>query len=595
MILKFYKVGGTKKDIPAPSLNPWYVYLAVLIDSIYYVGMDETKFNPWSGTLIDDLNLPTFDESLDIVRSLSDSDLTSRYNQLLKIPATYAILTDDLDKSVRELTSYRRLFFPLAFFNDLITVRQAAIVTIFAYSVFFGFDPTRAIDWDELSPNNSALMHLHNIGKDINLLPFLSYQSLWREYYRNGWVDDTEYGDNGLESFGLVPYLPTEVDVFDLFPYFDPLEESGISVFDIEGTNPLSDVDFWAKSDGLAGIGHYPDTTHQLQLDRIHYVFGKHDVNFVNDYFTSASINSEGENKVSIPLTSSLFATNTHETQAVGISAPPGGGVPFVGSTGAIRGQVSVLNSGSIPDLRLANILQILEEKSALASGNRPYEFYKLIFGHIIPDSRLHRPTFLGRIKKYVSIQEVTQTGMSSEGQPLGDVAGKASSVSSDGLFSVKVDEPSWIQVIMSVVPDQAYFQGFPIELVKTDPYDFLIPDLQHVGMRSIDSSELFCGVGSSESELDASFGFTDIYNEYRCSNNEVHGEFRSSMAYWTSIRRFASMPRLNKDFIRVNSTDKELYKPFAVTSGYTSHIIGQLWFNYSHVRPLDIYPSYSL
>lgn len=622
-VLDFYKIGNAAKKLPSPSIAPYQLYMMCLIDVFFNRGISSNVLNPWNDTLIDDFNLPTFSERLDEIRkwASSDSAVLTFLNTYL-LPEDYPQIEASLDIPFELVTDADILslpfYIPWAPVNfgkhsiRTMVIRGLFIEYVFGHVQFINVLGAKRLVVVDGWNDNSWYVKMHTVAKDVNLIPFLSYQSLWREYYRNGWVDENE------NSFyvGNSPYLPDDVDVYELMSLCSVDNHSiptGIKnpllvEVDDPDSNPINLIPsvfgwhkwgYYNESENLCTpwLAHLiafhtnsavPDEVYEAATI-CRNIVGVFDVNYVNDYFTSASITSQGSAAVKIPITSQVFV-KAAVNSTIGSDYVNSDGVPVASVSGK---PWDIINNGTIPDLRLANVMQMIEEKSAMASGNRKYEFYKLFFGHIISDSRLHRPEFIGRQKNYVSISEVTQTGMSEEGKPLGDYAGKGSSVDSSFLAKVKFDEPSWLMVIVSVLPRQSYFQGFPVEMVKTDPYDFLIPDLQHTGMRSIDSSELF--VSDGDDAVDGAFGFTDMYNEYRCSLDEIHGEFRDSMSYWLSNRRFVQTPRLNPDFIRCNSNDEELYKPFAVTDGFTSHIVMIIHWNIESIRPLDLYPSYSL
>lgn len=327
----------------------------------------------------------------------------------------------------------------------------------------------------------------------------------------------------------------------------------------------------------------------------VNCLFGKYNVNFTKDYFTSASIDSQIGPVVQLPL-GSLPVIGDNDTSSAGYARfSPGVGLsPFISNapypTLNLRA-VNGPNVGTIPDLRNANTLQVLQEKIALA-GNRVYDWFKLVFGHDVSDARLQRPSFISRTSADLSISEITQTSAGSGGQPLGDFAGRASSFAKDGLGSIQVDEPSYVVVLMSILPHQSYFQGVPKEFLKMDRFDFLIPDFASIGMQPISSRELFVADDNTSVNV---FGYTDRYQDYKMNMDEIHGDFRDSMAYFHSSRMFDSCPELNSAFIRCNSWSSDLNRVFAVTSGLTSHIFSYLHFNVTGYRPLPIYPNYAL
>ena len=620
-----------RDSVPHCSINPAQLYAMVALDSVYYRGIDNTVYNPFSGSLIDDLNLPTFDDLLDELRGLSDSQIASLANDVFYVETTgtgySAFDAQEFDRLVKDAENLE--YYLLPFMNDdTVTCRMALIRALFMGLVLSRLSVNLSPDdldigYDTAASIQNVLVKMSG-SKDIDFLPFLSYQSLWREYYRNGFVDE----DDSDSISGA--YLPSEMDYEDIYPYIRVSYDLENSVFELPSQNCL----YLNLGTGLEGWDIFKDSWSNIsgsvatpwsrmreivnketivssdfltKLQIIHNLVGKFDVNYVNDYFTSASISAQAEANVKLPIGGpfSVIGDNSLGSfSGIGINSGTAK-EPVLSSNASLSAKLRTepMNSpdlGTIPMLRIANIMQEIEEKALMATGGRPYEFYKLFFGHIISDARLHRPTFISRVKSTINISEVTQTGMSSQGQPLGDVAGKGMVVGNDKLFTIDIDEPSYVMVIMSIIPKPAYYQGFPVEMVKNDPFDFLLPDLQHIGMRSIDTSELYVGIDTDASEdkansLNVPFGFTDIYNEYRTRNDEVHGEFRSSMRYWTSVRQLKNVPQLNPDFIKVRSTDEDLYLPFAVTSGYTSHVIGQLYFDFTVLRPLDLFPSYSL
>lgn len=60
----------------------------------------------------------------------------------------------------------------------------------------------------------------------------------------------------------------------------------------------------------------------------------------------------------------------------------------------------------------------------------------------------------------------------------------------------------------------------------------------------------------------DEIFGYQDRYDEYRQAEDEVHGQFRTTLDYWTMNQKYAELPKLNKEFIECNPTKKVFAVP---------------------------------
>lgn len=212
-----------------------------------------------------------------------------------------------------------------------------------------------------------------------------------------------------------------------------------------------------------------------------------------------------------------------------------------------IYADLSEASAISINELRFANALQVFKEREQ-RFGRRRMEYYKGFFDVTPEDLRLQVPQYLGGGRVPINISDIEQTSETSETQALGRLAGKATAVAgSFAGFNTFCSEESVIIGIAFAMPHITYAQTCSKFLMKTnDKYDYFNPSFEHLGEQAIKVAEIYPGADEPESE----FGYTPRYNEYRFHANEMHGQFKSTLAYWTLGRIFQEDPALNAEFV---------------------------------------------
>lgn len=227
--------------------------------------------------------------------------------------------------------------------------------------------------------------------------------------------------------------------------------------------------------------------------------------------------------------------------------------------------QVAIPESGTMQDLRAATIVDRFKQ-SILYSGKRYIDAIKAVFGQSSSNALLDRSSCIG-IKSYkLSIDALSQTNQGDINTlletPTGTLIGQGTSVSkSDFLFDYRCEEHSSIIVLACVRPRASYFQGINRENLKQDYYDFLIPEFSQIGEQPIDNMEIYFDKGFTS----GTFGFNRRYYEYIDVQSSVHGDFRTSLDYWHSSRKFSSQPTLSSPFLQVNFEEEDGNRIFAV------------------------------
>ena len=356
------------------------------------------------------------------------------------------------------------------------------------------------------------------------LLPFL-YQLVWNEYFR-----DETLSHDFRDVFMHAPDSPddeTEVDAADF-------------------ANHIND---------------YPaQEVFQDELFTIRKVAWK------KDYFTTASPWAQRGAEVHIPNNLNPFdvvdidSSDSQLHDATFTESGSGDSLSLYGKYDASDDQPL----GTLNQFYQASALQRFLQKAIL--GSRYIEQIANFFHVRVPDYRLNRPEYIGGLSKVVQISEILQTSESTSESALGTYAGKGAVGGVGKTLDFRVKEHGWIIGIMFIRPDASYFQGIRRNLFREDRFDYFWPQFQGIGQQPILKKELFAERDNGDTN-DQVWGYQDRYSEYKFHNNEIHGDFRSSMDSWTMARKFLGVPGLTAYFTQVDSDATGNNRVFVVPS----------------------------
>lgn len=370
---------------------------------------------------------------------------------------------------------------------------------------------------------------------DINLLPFLCYQKIWNEWYRD--EDLQEKVVDNTDGLGLVS------------------SEGYEQIFQLRKR-------CWEK-DYFTSARPYPQkgtaaVVSATSVDRL-----------------------TGNNVVG-----SVIGLNTGDGYDVEIMAD---GSLSVGSTPhpEDQGQTVRIESGAqftIEEFRYANAVQRFLEKLQ-RYGSRYVEAIRGIFGVTVPDFRLQRPEYLGGGKQPLVISEVLQQAQDAE-LPLGTFAGHGISSGKAG-FNYLFPEHGYVIGLQSIMPRANYINCIRKDFFKTDRFDYFFPQFANLGEQEIINAELAHAIDDPHAAM--AFGYTERYGEYKFIPSTTHGLFRTDV----NLRNFHADRAgddyvLNGDFVQVTNTD-DVERIFALDAVNYDPFLITVMHNLQAIRPVPM------
>lgn len=230
--------------------------------------------------------------------------------------------------------------------------------------------------------------------------------------------------------------------------------------------------------------------------------------------------------------------------------------------------------------IRQAEFLQ--KWKEITQSGGTDYvSQIQKHFGVSPSKEMAHRCTYIGGFDNKFGIDEVVNTNLSSSDYEA-NLQGKGVNAG-HGSLNFDVKEHGIIIGIyhMSLLPE--YLASMTEKLMtKTMPTDYIIPEMDNVGMQSVVARE-FCGylmpfTSQNAEKMNTILGYVPRYAEYKTKVDRVGGAFSSTLYNWvTPLNRFSArdmqlgIPSFIDDSFFYKINPKVLDGVFAVNCDSTS------------------------
>lgn len=382
------------------------------------------------------------------------------------------------------------------------------------------------------------------VPTDVNALPFLAYQKIWDDWYRDTNVQNPFFVD-GIQSANSAS---TNVWAAGA-PY---LRNSGV----------MSGVtgNIWASGSQLGNNGRLLTELAQR--------------NFAKDYFTTMT------------------------------TAPQAGAAAELQFTVEATGDPSTMDgSFSIASLRAANSLQKWLERNNIA-GTRYYDQILAHYGVLPPDANVQRAVLLGSMTAPVivnTIKKQTETtstadpinlGKNPYSQSAGSNYGSGNSFDKGSLIdNFEVKEHGFVIILFSLVPHAYYGTGCRRYLLRDKSGDFAFPEFANIGDQPVYKAEMTTDI-AAENWRDT-VGYNQRYSEYKYHDDEVHGLLASgfSLDNFVLQRGFDDTVTVSSDLLEIPTTYMDdVMVTTSRVSGFNA--IVDCYFDSKYLRVL---PEYSL
>lgn len=285
------------------------------------------------------------------------------------------------------------------------------------------------------------------------------------------------------------------------------------------------------------------------------------DMRFSNlplDYFNGVLPTPQfgSESVVSLSQNEDVFTgSDKSQWQTLDGSTFPTGSVSSSNSDGSLTangksiGHAHILPSGSITSslsivaLRQATALQKYKE---IQLANDP-DFESQIEAHfgIKPKHDMHKSRFIGGSSSMIDINPVVNQNLGSGQNQNNQAVTKAAPTGQGGAsFKFTADTFGVVIGIYRCTPVLDYSHvGIDRTLLKTDASDFVIPELDSIGMQQTFQCELFAPTSQIAAsapdkrkyDMSRTFGYAPRYSEYKVSFDRYNGAFCDTLKSWVT------------------------------------------------------------
>ena len=430
---------------------------------------------------------------------------------------------------------------------------------------------------------------------DVNALPFLMYQKIYRSnyidpnLYSNGYAKSDVWFPDDIDS-SLFRFSYTANNLFgDYLTKFVPINTTApttvinnfvpkaSTIEDTSGDNciELTQLRYSMYTDDMFTTAlPFLQRGEQTQLDIVAQSSQFLDA-VLKDDSSSASItdgygysnsntgfgliNAELLSKpiefVTAPNSGSyadypyLYADNKLSTRYDGIAFTK------INNVGVSLNGVKFNSAFTAQQLRSLIALSVWQERNALTNGSYG-QFVKVHYDEF-PKNQFCEPVYIGGTTSLFNVSAVVQTSASQDGStPQGNPSGIGGSSNSNSIGKFHSSDFGYIMALMTIIPDTVYTQTVDHHFFETTPDDFYSPEFEQLSYQPILNKQLV--VTGSESDDNNLFGYSNRYVYLKSRDSVARGMLSlpaSVDAYYHSYvqsRSFASTPKLSQQFVTV-------------------------------------------
>lgn len=343
----------------------------------------------------------------------------------------------------------------------------------------------------------------------FNIFPWIAYQLIYDEYYRNKIVERPLFSPPASRSAQGGGLEATALHAFNL-PYIATAD-----LVDVIGGSSAAAVN-------IAGIAstetdYMSDKLLNGSLSQIRQR------NYGDDYFTAATPTAQEGNPVEVTVTNGKF---------------------------------------TISALRLSNALQEFAENQQYASPDY-IQTLSARYGASLKAGVAQKPILLGSadFPMYTSGVEQTAEGAGqTTNNPFDTVGaryGRGHAEGTEFVCDFNADEPGYFMVLATLAPEAQYFQGSARDMMMFNADGSLVDLpcglLENIGNDPISTLELTNNYAAQV------YGYVQRYLWHKLGNrNQVHGLMRGdeSLGSFVVQRRFNARPSISSSFLKIATTD---------------------------------------
>lgn len=142
---------------------------------------------------------------------------------------------------------------------------------------------------------------------------------------------------------------------------------------------------------------------------------------------------------------------------------------------------------------------------------------------------------YLGGFGRRVDFQSIRQSAATQEGS-LGDIGGFAAGAQAGHIVNFYANEPGYIMICHTLVPDLTYSGGVESYLLKTQTDDFYSPNFANIGYQPRTLAEADLYSSTNKDALQTAIGYQPAWTEYTTAVSRAFGSMARGglLAFWT-------------------------------------------------------------
>lgn len=443
----------------------------------------------------------------------------------------------------------------------------------------------------------------------ISLIPFLAYHKTWSDLFREPRYELRCIYSDPYRSPFLVPFNGSYHYGNMLGGNAETASSWTASGFITASPNYYDDVSFYDDAI-LNYVSLYNVFTYRSFIDLV----SLRERRVVADYYTLLTpLPQDGFESVVDAVTDVGSISSMHTGNFYDVTernGDPASGDLWVDGGQLLAGTFNNLGTSeevymtsrfAISALRMANKIQKFLERNNVVGS----DYVKQILTHFGAKPTEYPATacwYLGGKLFTPNVSPVEMVGANSEMQATGQQSAQMYSSGQVNAQNFTAKEHGILLQFFTIQNDFDSVQGLRPQMITK--FDFPFPEFADLGAEAVPLNQLVHTDGTYTNGQTV-FGYAPRYARSKCMLNEVHGDFKKSLAYWTTTRKFnpsllhgtwghgdpENVPEIGRNFLYENAD----YSAFTYTEDDYDHCLLDIKHYISVVRNLPTLPTPSI